>query len=216
MSRRAATLESGDPLRQWNLSPDAAAGEVFHKNDERKHHARSIRVRALAAGGDVYSILTASCVSLAEEFRHASKRMLAFILKWVGKTRKPDAGAYGEKLAAKWLVEQRSFTIVARNWRSPKDRRDEIDLVARDRDALVFIEVKARSADALVPGYHAVNARKKRALRRAIQAYLSQLKEKPWTFRFDVVEVMLPTTTCAPPTILHFENVALFSKHFRP
>ncbi len=125
-----------------------------------------------------------------------------------------DAGGQGERLAAEWLRRERSFTIVARNWRSPRDRRDEIDLVCRDGAVLVFVEVKARAAGALVPGFHAVDARKKRVLRRAAEAYLAGLPVKPRTFRLDVVEVALPGADGAPE-ILHFENVALWSKHYR-
>ena len=106
-----------------------------------------------------------------------------------------DAGGRGEQLAAEWLQRERGFTIIARNWRSPRDRRDEIDLVARDGGALVFVEVKARAAE----------------------SYLARLREKPRTFRLDVVEVILPAAGAEPgaPEILHFENVALFGKHFR-
>jgi putative endonuclease len=137
------------------------------------------------------------------------------------------SGEKGEQLAAAWLQRERGFSVVARNWRNPQDRREEIDLVCRDRDVMVFVEVKARAAGALVPGYHAVDERKKRVLRRAIETYLARLREKPLTFRFDVVEVALPSAVAsrkanpakdAPlpaPEILHFENVPLFSKHFR-
>lgn len=165
------------------------------------------------------------------------------MLTWLKKffavsTAAAEAGGLGEQLAAEWLRRERGFTIVARNWRSPHDRRDEIDLVCRDGEALVFIEVKARSAGALVPGYYAVDARKKRVLRRAAGAYLAGLREKPRTLRLDVVEVMLPNTAKTPssaeasadksvgspagaaadaaPEILHFENVPLFPKRFRP
>jgi putative endonuclease len=127
------------------------------------------------------------------------------------------SGARGEQLASDWLRRQRKFVIVARNWRNPRDAREEIDLVARDAGVLVFIEVKARAADALVPGYYAVNRRKRRILRRAIRAYLAGLRERPPTVRLDIVEVLLPAPGTGPgPAILHFENVALFSKHFRP
>src|SRR5207244_3903931 len=74
------------------------------------------------------------------------------------------SGAEGEQAAADWLVRHRGFTVVVRNWRDPKDRRQEIDLVCRDRQVLVFVEVKARAPGALVPGYYAVDRRKKRAL----------------------------------------------------
>lgn len=127
----------------------------------------------------------------------------------------PDAGARGERAAEAFLRTQRGFTIIARNWRSPRDRRDEIDLVARDGEALVFVEVKARAAGALVPGYYAVDTRKKQVLKRACTAYLARLAEKPRTFRLDVVEVELAASPGAEPRVRHFENVALFGKNFR-
>lgn len=130
-----------------------------------------------------------------------------------------EAGDYGERQAAAWLQRERGFAIAVRNWRSPRDRREEIDLVARDGEVLVFVEVKARAAGALVSGFHAVDRRKKRVLRRAITAYLAKLREKPHTFRFDIVEVTLTggaAGTGANPEIRHYENVPLFSKHYRP
>jgi putative endonuclease len=126
-----------------------------------------------------------------------------------------QTGARGEQLAADWLRRERGFTIVARNWRSPRDRRDEIDLVGRDGSALVFVEVKARAAGALVPGYHAVDERKKNVLRRAAGAYVRGLRPKPRTVRFDIVEVEWPAAGAAgAPTVRHFENIPLFSKNF--
>lgn len=122
------------------------------------------------------------------------------------------AGARGEAAAAEFLAKRHGFAIVARNWRSARDRRDEIDLIARDGDVLVFVEVKARSADALVPGYYAVDRRKKRVLQRAVHAYLSALSAPPRTFRFDVVEVALSDRL--PPQCMHFENVPLFPKGY--
>ncbi len=127
-------------------------------------------------------------------------------------------GATGERLAAEFLRRERGFTVVARNWRAPRDRRAEIDLVGRDGEALVFVEVKTRTTGALVPGFYAVNRRKKRALRRACDSYLAQLARPPRTFRFDIVEVALPAGPAAAgaqPEILHFENIPLFPKHYR-
>ena len=114
-----------------------------------------------------------------------------------------EAGARGEQAAADFLRTRQGFVILTRNWRSPRDQRDEIDLVCRDGDVLVFVEVKARAAGALVSGYLAVDERKKRALRRAVQAYLGQLVPPPRTFRFDIVEVTLsghlPPQVMQPP-----------------
>ncbi len=118
------------------------------------------------------------------------------------------AGARGEQAAADFLRARHGFAIVTRNWHSPRDRRDEIDLVCRDGDVLVFVEVKARAEGALVSGFEAVNERKKRALRRAVHAYLGALKPPPRTFRFDVAEVTLSDRL--PVQVHHFENVPLF------
>lgn len=141
-------------------------------------------------------------------------RMLAFLRQLFPPKVVPGSGADGERRAAEWLRRERGFRIVARNWRSPRDRRDEIDLVARDGGALVFVEVKTRNAAALVPGVHAVDARKKSVLARAAKSYLAGLRERPGTFRCDIVEVTFAAPT-APPQISHFENVELFGKYFR-
>lgn len=147
------------------------------------------------------------------------------------RTATTDSGEYAERLAATWLQRERKFAVLARNWRNPRDERQEIDLVCRDRDVLVFVEVKGRVADALVPGYYAVDARKKRVLLQACKAYLARLHPRPRTVRFDVVEVAFPRSPPAgvkapltaskpgapaqEPTVLHFENVPLFAKHVR-
>jgi putative endonuclease len=135
--------------------------------------------------------------------------MFHWLRKLFGPKAVPNAGHASEQLAAAWLRRERGFTLVARNWRNPRDLRDELDLVCQDGEVLVFIEVKARAAEALVPGYYAVDRRKKRVLQRAIKAYLAQLRTKPRTFRFDIVEVALPSE------VRYFENVPLFSKHFQ-
>ena len=128
-------------------------------------------------------------------------------------SRETDTGSRGEQRAADWLKQQRGYTVIARNWRSPRDRREEIDLVCRDGEVLVFVEVKARAAGALVPGYYTVDKRKKKVLRRAIDAYLAQLRPAPRTFRFDVVEVSEGEAEPAAE-VLHFENVPLFPKGY--
>jgi putative endonuclease len=122
------------------------------------------------------------------------------------------AGARGEQAAADYLKARHGFAIVTRNWRNPLDRRQEIDLVCRDRDVLVFVEVKARAEGALVSGYDAVTQRKRRALRRAVHAYLGALNPPPRTFRFDVAEVTLSDRL--PVQVLHFENVPLFPEGY--
>jgi putative endonuclease len=123
-----------------------------------------------------------------------------------------DTGSRGESLAAAFLRRSRGFAVVAANWRNPRDRREEIDLVCRDGEALVFIEVKTRAPGAIIPGYYAVNRRKKAVLRRAIRSYLRLLRHQPRLFRFDIVEVEM---TPGAPVLRHFENIPLFPKYFR-
>ncbi len=139
------------------------------------------------------------------------------MLKWIGNLFGGDAsnaGSRGERIAADWLRRERGFSVVAKNWRNPHDRRDEIDLVCRDGDVLVFVEVKTRAAGALVPGFHAVDARKKRVLRRAAQAFLASLPERPLTYRLDVVEVVGSADSKERPELVHFENIPLFGDRF--
>jgi putative endonuclease len=142
--------------------------------------------------------------------------MLAWLRETLRRNENPRApaeerGAEGERLAAGQLQRQ-GYEVVARNWRNPRDRREEIDLVCRDGDVLIFVEVKTRPDTALVPGFFAVDRRKKRVLRRAIHAYLTRLRRRPRTFRFDVVEVV--TSAKRPPEVLHYANVALFPKGY--
>jgi len=123
-----------------------------------------------------------------------------------------EAGARGEQAAADFLQKRQGYAVVTRNWRSPRDQRDEIDLVCRDGDVLVFVEVKARAAGALVNGFQSVDERKRRALRRAVQAYLGQLTPPPKTFRLDIVEVTLSARL--PVQVMHYENAPLFPKGY--
>lgn len=142
-------------------------------------------------------------------------RMLRSLLfRWLSQRRgKETRGEAGERLAEEYLRRKYGFKPVARNWRNPRDKREEVDLVMKDGKVLVFVEVKTRSAEALVPGYYAVDERKKRVMRRAIGAYLRGLSVAPRTHRFDVVQVSWPSEEAQnDPEILHFANVALKSR----
>ena len=76
-----------------------------------------------------------------------------------------SSGDAGERLARRFLGAKPGWSFVAANWRNPRDRREEVDLVMRDHEVLVFVEVKTRASGALVPGYHAVDRRKRRVVR---------------------------------------------------
>jgi len=94
------------------------------------------------------------------------------------------AGAQAEALAADFLAE-RGLDIVARNYRT---RRGEIDLIARDRDALVFVEVRQRRSSAFGGAAASITAAKRRRLVAAAQAYIASLRREP-ACRFDAVVI---------------------------
>lgn len=119
-------------------------------------------------------------------------------------------GRLGEDAAAQF-VRQRGWKIVARNWHHG---RDELDMVAWDGEVLVFVEVRTRAAQALVSGYHSVTGRKKRALARAVRAYLQGLPSPQAHFRFDIVEVKV--SDGAPPEVLLHTGIPLFPKNAQP
>ena len=88
----------------------------------------------------------------------------------------------GEDAAVAWLVGQ-GFDPLARNVTNPCG---EIDLIARDGETLVFVEIKARSTDVYGPAIAAVPRGKQRRIARTAALYLAT---HPWDgpCRFDVL-----------------------------
>ncbi len=105
-------------------------------------------------------------------------------------TKEPEAnfkptefGGKAEDVAAAYL-EKHGYALIQRNYHT---RRGEIDIIARDGDIVVFVEVKAatkRVGDRL---YHRVNASKQRKLYFAASEYIQKFQPVCETFRFDVV-----------------------------
>jgi putative endonuclease len=96
-------------------------------------------------------------------------------------------GKLGERAAKKHL-RQHGLKFLAANFRSP---RGEIDLVFRDGDCLVFIEVKTRSSEEWGRPAAAVDRERRGRLTRVALDYLRLLKNPPVKTRFDIVEVLL-------------------------
>lgn len=109
-----------------------------------------------------------------------------------------DVGREGEALAANFL-QQKGYEIVDRNWRyGPK----EIDIVARDGDTMVFVEVKTRSTLAFELPQEAVTKKKMKNLVEAADAYLIQ-RNIDLESRFDIVGVLNGNP---PKVIEHIEG----------
>jgi len=103
---------------------------------------------------------------------------------------KDAVGRYGERVAAEHLVSS-GLAILDRNWRC-KD--GELDIVARDGDALVFVEVKTRSSTAFGDPAEAISAAKAARIRGLALRWMEQHRDLPSQFRrelrFDVVAVL--------------------------
>ena len=113
-----------------------------------------------------------------------------------------QTGVWGEDQAARWLAEH-GFKILGRRIRVGD--RDEFDLVVRDGEALVFVEVKTRRSELFGTPGSAVDKAKRHSLSRAAVRYLRTLKHPMVNFRFDVVEVIGARTGPAP-IVRHIPN----------
>ncbi|MBI2264061.1 MAG: YraN family protein [Armatimonadetes bacterium] len=94
-------------------------------------------------------------------------------------------GASGEDLAAEYL-QGKGFRILSRNYRTPLG---ELDLVARHKDVLVFVEVKTRRSVRFGAGFEAVGPDKQRRLSRMAVSYMVREKVTGVRCRFDVVSI---------------------------
>lgn len=102
---------------------------------------------------------------------------MSLLRKLLGKT--------GEDSASRHLAKQ-GYRILDRNVRIASG---EIDLIALDRDTLVFVEVKTRTSDAFGAPELAVDLRKQKRMTKAALAYLKTKKLHQMPCRFDVVAI---------------------------
>ena len=99
-------------------------------------------------------------------------------------------GALGEKLAAAYLKQQH-YKILKKNY---KNKLGEIDIIARDGEEIVFVEVKTRSARPYLGGQYAVDQCKQFHIMRTA-AYFLDTKKIQLQPRFDVLEMEVDRTT---------------------
>ncbi len=112
------------------------------------------------------------------------------------------SGAWGEALAGEYL-RKKHYQLVAWNYRS---RFGEIDLIARNRNYLVFVEVKLRKSADFAMAREYVDRRKQARIRLTASYYLSvhPTRLQP---RFDVIEIYAPQgMETERPSIRHLEN----------
>lgn len=95
-------------------------------------------------------------------------------------------GYDGEEIACEFLSNS-SYKILARNYHS---RFGEIDIIAKDKNCLVFVEVKTRSSKSYGTPLEAITKSKLSKLIKTSQFYISQNKLGDIDYRFDAIEVM--------------------------
>ncbi|MGA2864547.1 MAG: YraN family protein [Verrucomicrobiota bacterium] len=139
-------------------------------------------------------------------------KFLARIKAWWSTTGEPAHLRYGQlgERAAKKHLQRRGLKFLTANFRSP---RGEIDLVFRERDCLVFVEVKARSSEEWGRPASAVDAERRRRLSRAALDYLRLLNNPAVKIRFDIVEVLLQDG--AVREIRHLPNTFALAHPYR-
>lgn len=112
-----------------------------------------------------------------------------------------ERGRQGEDLAAAHL-QRCGWQILDRNWRC---REGELDIVARDGDALVVVEVKTRRTREFGTPLSAVTPVKVRRLRRLALAWLREREVHPASIRFDVIGIVDGET--ARPILEHVRGI---------
>jgi len=113
-----------------------------------------------------------------------------------------STGLQGED-AAYFYLRRKGYTVVARRW-SPGHQPGDLDLIAWHSDLLCVIEVKTRTAHDMTPAESAIDAHKRKMVRRLARQYVRQLPmDAQPNVRFDVISVYL--VPGQPKEFVHFE-----------
>ncbi len=100
---------------------------------------------------------------------------------------KTKLGTAGEKAAVRFL-KRGGFKVLARNYTCPIG---ELDIVAMDENAIVFVEVKTREHGRDADPESNIDARKRRKLTQVARYWLERHREPDCAYRFDAVSVLL-------------------------
>ncbi|MBR5521613.1 MAG: YraN family protein [Oscillospiraceae bacterium] len=108
-------------------------------------------------------------------------------------------GKLGEKLVCKWYQDHK-YELLSVNYRT---RFGEIDIIARNKKYVVFIEVKTRKDSSFSHAREYVDARKQQRIKSAAASYVALYDLEDIPIRFDVAEVYHPENN---PVINIIEN----------
>lgn len=121
---------------------------------------------------------------------------------------KKQTGDKGEDYAVRYLKKQ-GCKILDRNYRK---KYGEIDIIARENNCLLFVEVKTRHSGSLTEPYQAVTYRKQRNIIMTAKAYLAEMKSEACC-RFDVCEVFVDENTLKLDRIRYIKNAFTNDNH---
>ena len=97
-----------------------------------------------------------------------------------------ETGLWGERIAAEYLKKELGMELLEHRYRT---RHGEIDLIMKDGETAVFVEVKTRRTGEKGNGLSAVNLEKQRRITRTATLYLMQKNWMRLAVRFDLVEI---------------------------
>jgi len=113
-----------------------------------------------------------------------------------------EKGKLGENLACKYLSKN-GYEIIERN--KSFSRSCEIDIIAKDKNTLVFVEVKTRKNNNFGSPLEAVTRTKYNHIKQGLLMYLNNSKIKYENFRIDVIGITLEPK----PEITHLRNISI-------
>jgi putative endonuclease len=115
------------------------------------------------------------------------------------RTLTPEAalGRRGEDLAHRYL-QSAGLSVIARNYR-PRGGDSEVDIVARDGEIVVFVEVKSRTSSDFGSPERAIDGQKQKHIIRAARSYATRAGIEWNQVRFDIISI----TFTKPPSIVH-------------
>lgn len=120
-----------------------------------------------------------------------------------------DLGALGEQIALEYLLGK-NYQILETNW---KCGHKEVDIIAKDDETIVFVEVKTRRSSCLVDPEVTVDTYKQRHLIWAANCYVNRY-QYDWDVRFDIIAIVVDRNN--EKKIEHIENAFYPSyKNFR-
>jgi putative endonuclease len=149
--------------------------------------------------------------ALAQSIADLSNRWRNHFSRWTSSPKSVHLrrGQRGEKLACRFL-RRNGYKILYRNFRGCSG--GEIDIVCRDNDTLVFVEVKTRTREDFGRPVAAVDRQKQKRISRGGLAWLRMLDNPDILFRFDVVEVIVADD--AKPRLELIKNAFPLSKPY--